>query len=49
MSPAQYDGTEMSMTMTMTWNLQGRDGRISKLEHVYLRGSKIRFMILPDM
>jgi small nuclear ribonucleoprotein D3 len=26
-----------------------RDGRVSNLEHVYIRGSKIRFMILPDM
>jgi len=25
------------------------DGSISKLEYVYIRGSKIRFMILPDM
>jgi len=25
------------------------DGRQSRLEHVYLRGSKIRFVILPDM
>jgi len=29
--------------------LTGRDGRVSKLEHCYLRGSKIRFMVLPDM
>ena len=26
-----------------------RDGRVSQLEHIYIRGSKIRFMILPDM
>eukprot|EP01089_Gocevia_fonbrunei_P004307 TRINITY_DN1432_c0_g1_i2.p2 TRINITY_DN1432_c0_g1~~TRINITY_DN1432_c0_g1_i2.p2 ORF type:complete len:142 (+),score=13.09 TRINITY_DN1432_c0_g1_i2:40-465(+) len=26
-----------------------RDGRVSNLEQVYIRGSKIRFMILPDM
>lgn len=26
-----------------------RDGRVSQLEHVYIRGSKIRFLILPDM
>ncbi|VDP12433.1 unnamed protein product [Soboliphyme baturini] len=26
-----------------------RDGRVSQLEHVYIRGSKVRFMILPDM
>jgi len=26
-----------------------RDGSVSKMEHVYVRGSKIRFLILPDM
>ena len=26
-----------------------RDGRMAQLEHIYIRGSKIRFMILPDM
>ena len=26
-----------------------RDGRVAELENVYIRGSKIRFMILPDM
>ncbi|KAG8237945.1 hypothetical protein J437_LFUL016290 [Ladona fulva] len=26
-----------------------RDGRIAQLENVYIRGSKIRFLILPDM
>ena len=26
-----------------------RDGRVSALEQVYIRGSKIRFVILPDM
>jgi len=26
-----------------------RDGRVSQLENIYIRGSKIRFMILPDM
>ena len=29
--------------------LTGRDGKVSKLEYVYIRGSKMRFMILPDM
>jgi hypothetical protein len=29
--------------------LSGRDGAISKLDFVYIRGSKIRLMILPDM
>jgi small nuclear ribonucleoprotein D3 len=26
-----------------------RDGQISKLEHCYLRGSQIRFFVLPDL
>eukprot|EP01100_Stratorugosa_tubuloviscum_P008561 TRINITY_DN356_c0_g2_i1.p1 TRINITY_DN356_c0_g2~~TRINITY_DN356_c0_g2_i1.p1 ORF type:complete len:119 (-),score=55.58 TRINITY_DN356_c0_g2_i1:214-570(-) len=29
--------------------LTGRDGRVSNLENVYIRGSQIRFIILPDM
>lgn len=38
------------------WNCQvgevtatGKDGKITKLEHIFLRGSKIRFLIIPDM
>jgi len=30
-------------------NVTYRDGRTADLENVYIRGSKIRFMILPDM
>lgn len=26
-----------------------RDGRMTELEHAFIRGSKIRFMVLPDM
>jgi small nuclear ribonucleoprotein D3 len=29
--------------------LTGRDGKVSTLEHAYIRGSQIRFFILPDM
>jgi len=29
--------------------LTARDGKKTKLEHVYIRGSKVRFIILPDM
>jgi small nuclear ribonucleoprotein D3 len=29
--------------------LTDRDGKTSTLEHVYLRGSQIRFVIIPDM
>eukprot|EP00897_Mesotaenium_endlicherianum_P006324 jgi/Mesen1/571/ME000107S10806 len=38
------------------WNCQlegitftARDGRVAQLEHVFIRGSKVRFMIIPDM
>ena len=38
------------------WNCQmtdvthvGRDGKESKMEHVYIRGSKVRMMVIPDM
>ena len=31
--------------VTMT----ARDGRVSKLEQLYIRGSQIKFMILPDL
>nr|CAD1829286.1 unnamed protein product [Ananas comosus var. bracteatus] len=27
----------------------GSDGKVSQLEHVFIRGSKVRFMIIPDM
>ena len=30
-------------------NVTYRDGRVAQLENVYIRGSKIRFLILPDM
>jgi small nuclear ribonucleoprotein D3 len=26
-----------------------RDGHVSQMEYVYLRGSKIRYFIIPDM
>ena len=29
--------------------LTARDGKVTKLEYVYIRGSKIRFIIVPDM
>lgn len=38
------------------WNCQienitytARDGKVTQLEHVFIRGSKVRFMIIPDM
>ena len=29
--------------------LTSRDGRVSQLQNVFIRGSKVRFIILPDM
>jgi small nuclear ribonucleoprotein D3 len=26
-----------------------RDGRVSHLEHVFIRGSHVRFFVIPDM
>eukprot|EP00793_Prasinoderma_coloniale_P005312 PRCOL_00004720-RA len=28
---------------------RARDGRITQLEHVFIRGSKIRWLVIPDM
>lgn len=38
----------MNCQMTLC-TVTHRDGRVAQLENVYIRGSKIRFMILPDM
>merc|ERR1719318_746232 len=29
--------------------MTARDGKVSQLEQIFIRGSKIRFIILPDM
>ncbi|KAJ8870974.1 hypothetical protein PR048_027276 [Dryococelus australis] len=40
------DNMNCQMTeVTVTY----RDGKVAKIENVYIRGSKIRFLILPDM
>ncbi|XP_039290052.1 small nuclear ribonucleoprotein Sm D3 isoform X1 [Nilaparvata lugens] len=49
-----YRGKLIEAEDNMNCELSGtkvtyRDGRTALLEHVYLRGSKIRFFILPDM
>lgn len=38
------------------WNVQlsnvtatARDGKVSHMEHIFIRGSQIRFLIIPDM
>nr|QBH73198.1 small nuclear ribonucleoprotein sm d3 [Liposcelis bostrychophila] len=33
----------------VTCSVTYRDGKVAQLENVYIRGSKIRFLILPDM
>ena len=38
----------MNCQMSNT-TVTARDGRVSQLEQVFIRGSKIRFLILPDM
>lgn len=38
----------MNCQMTVV-SVTYRDGRVATLENVYIRGSKIRFLILPDM
>ncbi|PQM36695.1 small nuclear ribonucleoprotein SmD3b [Prunus yedoensis var. nudiflora] len=30
-------------------HLHRQDGKVSQLEHVFIRGSKVRFMVIPDM
>uniref|UniRef100_A0A8C5LNK7 Small nuclear ribonucleoprotein Sm D3 n=1 Tax=Leptobrachium leishanense TaxID=445787 RepID=A0A8C5LNK7_9ANUR len=40
-----YDCRVEMSNITVTY----RDGRVAQLEQVYIRGSKIRFLILPDM
>jgi small nuclear ribonucleoprotein D3 len=29
--------------------MTSRDGRVSKLEHVFLRGGQIKFIVLPEL
>eukprot|EP00161_Ancyromonas_sigmoides_P003251 TRINITY_DN1301_c1_g1_i1.p1 TRINITY_DN1301_c1_g1~~TRINITY_DN1301_c1_g1_i1.p1 ORF type:complete len:119 (-),score=47.25 TRINITY_DN1301_c1_g1_i1:29-385(-) len=44
------EGAEDNMNVMLTGVLlTGRDGKVTPLEQVYLRGSKIRYFILPDM
>ncbi|KAL4425553.1 hypothetical protein ABPG75_009569 [Micractinium tetrahymenae] len=38
------------------WNVQlinvqatARDGKVTQMEHIYIRGGRIRFVIVPDM
>ncbi len=38
------------------WNVQlsnvtatGRDGKVTHMEHIFVRGSRVRFLIVPDL
>ena len=45
-TPIAEDNLNISLKeITVT----GRDGRVSQLDQVYIRGSMIRFFIVPDM
>lgn len=49
-----YRGTLMSVEDNMNVQLKRvtmtrRDGKVTHLEHVFIRGSKVRFFILPDI
>lgn len=49
-----YRGKLIEAEDNMNCQMQGitvtyRDGQVGQLENVYIRGSKIRFLILPDM
>eukprot|EP00730_Choanoeca_flexa_P014658 TRINITY_DN6490_c0_g1_i1.p1 TRINITY_DN6490_c0_g1~~TRINITY_DN6490_c0_g1_i1.p1 ORF type:complete len:125 (+),score=22.01 TRINITY_DN6490_c0_g1_i1:70-444(+) len=49
-----YRGTLIEAEDNMNSRMKGitftaRDGQVSHLESVYIRGSKIRFFVLPDM
>lgn len=49
-----YRGTLASAEDNMNLQLKRvtvtrRDGKVSNLEHIFIRGSKIRFLILPDI
>lgn len=46
----KLDSAEDNMNCTMTdVTHTARSGKVSRLQHVYLRGSHIRFFVLPDI
>ena len=49
-----YRGTLHSCEPNMNCSLEdalhtAKDGRVTKLEHVYLRGSNVKFIVVPDI
>ena len=46
----RLDESEETMNCSLTDIVcTARDGRVSKMEHVYIRGSRIEFLILTDL
>ncbi|XP_027178028.1 small nuclear ribonucleoprotein SmD3b-like [Coffea eugenioides] len=36
-------------SLILSWIFEALDGKVSQLEHVFIQGSKVRFMVIPDM
>jgi small nuclear ribonucleoprotein D3 len=44
------EGSDETMNVQLSSvTMMARDGSVSKCEHVYLRGSQVRFVVLPDV
>ena len=37
------------LSMLLSAIMTARDGRVTRLEHVFLRGGQIKFIVVPDM
>ncbi|GAB5589481.1 small nuclear ribonucleoprotein Sm D3 [Umbelopsis nana] len=44
-----YDAEDNMNVQLKEVHVTARDGRVSQLEQVYIRGSQVRFFIVPDM
>ncbi|KAM9194203.1 small nuclear ribonucleoprotein Sm D3 isoform 2-T2 [Dugong dugon] len=49
LAASSMDSNSASRARMSNITVTYRDGRVAQLEQVYIRGSKIRFLILPDM
>ena len=46
----KYRGHLVNMNCQLTSvTMRARDGKLSKLENVFIRGSRIRYVVLPDI
>ena len=44
------EGSEDNMNCQLTSvTMRARDGKLSKLENVFIRGSRVRYIVLPDL